>query len=200
MDGSGKTTQIQRLATRLRAQGKTVLETAEPGGPPISQKIRHILLDSAHQELSPRAELLLYFAARAQNVDQWILPALERGDVVLSDRYTDSSIVYQGYARGLGVQAVNDLHSIACRGLQPKLTILVDIDVETSLARAHARNAAASNGQTRMDDQSLEFHQAAWNGYHFLAAANQDRFRIVDGKADPDTIEREIWEIVKTHV
>src|SRR5262249_22454948 len=142
MDGSGKTTQMHRLAERLRKQGRVVLETVEPGGPPISQKIRRILLDAANQELSPTAEVLLYFASRAQNVDEWIKPALERGEIVLSDRFTDSSLVYQGIGRGLGVETVEELDRIACRGLTPDLTILVDVDAEASLARARARNIA----------------------------------------------------------
>ena len=127
---------------RLRAGGRAVLETAEPGGPPIGMKIRRILLDSRNQELSPTAELLLYFASRAQNVDEWIRPALERGEIVLSDRFTDSSLVYQGCGRGLGADTVLALDRIACRGLKPDLTILVDVDAEASLARARARNAA----------------------------------------------------------
>src|ERR1700739_1696159 len=142
MDGSGKTTQMHRLADRLRGMGRAVVETTEPGGPPIAMKIRRILLDSANQELSPTTELLLYFASRAQNVDEWILPALERGEIVLADRFTDSSLVYQGCGRGLGAEAVLALDRIACRGLKPDLTLLVDIDVETSIGRAQARNAA----------------------------------------------------------
>src|SRR5437660_12191486 len=109
MDGSGKTTQMHRLAARLRSLGRTVLETVEPGGPPIAQQIRRILLDAANQELSPTTEVLLYFASRAQNVDQWILPALSRGEIVLSDRFTDSSLAYQGVARGLGADTVTAL-------------------------------------------------------------------------------------------
>src|SRR5450631_4243355 len=116
MDGGGKTTQMHRLATRLRGMGRTVLETAEPGGPPIAMKIRRILLDSANGELSPITEILLYFASRAQNVDEWIVPALGRGEIVLSDRFTDSSLVYQGVGRCLGILTVNDLERIACRG------------------------------------------------------------------------------------
>src|SRR5258708_39508406 len=142
MDGSGKTTQMHRLAARLRAQGRTVLETVEPGGPPVAQKIRRILLDRENQELSPTTEILLYFASRAQNVDEWIMPALARGEIVLSDRFTDSSLVYQGYGRGLGADAVAALDRIACRGLKPNLTILVDVDPEASLERARARNMA----------------------------------------------------------
>src|SRR5215212_9111874 len=113
MDGSGKTTQMRRLAARLRGMGRTVVETVEPGGPPIAMKIRRILLDSANQELSAAAELLLYFASRAQNVDQVIRPALERGEIVLSDRFTDSSLVYQGFGRGLGADAVRALDQVA---------------------------------------------------------------------------------------
>ena len=131
MDGSGKTTQMHRLAGRLRAMGRTVLETAEPGGPPIAMKIRRILLDAANQELSPVAEILLYFASRAQNVDEWISPALSRGEIVLSDRFTDSSLVYQGGGRNLGPDAVAALEGIACRGLKPSLTLLVDVDAES---------------------------------------------------------------------
>src|SRR5271157_3098636 len=159
MDGSGKTTQMHRLAARLRSMGNTVLETAEPGGPPISMKIRRILLDAANQELSAVTEILLYFASRAQNVDEWIKPALARGEIVLADRFTDSSLVYQGYGRGLGAENVMALDRIACRGLKPHLALLVDIDAETSLARAHARNQAETSSETRMDEQSLEFHR-----------------------------------------
>ena len=200
MDGSGKTTQMHRLAARLRGLGRTVLETVEPGGPPIAQLIRRILLDSANQELSPVTEVLLYFASRAQNVDQWIVPALARGEIVLSDRFTDSSLVYQGYGRGLGADTVIELDRIACRGVKPDLTILVDVDAEASLARARARNVAEPHCETRMDDQSLEFHRTVWNAYHALAAAEPDRVKLVDGGAAIDAIEREVWSIVSAYV
>ncbi|HEX2656088.1 MAG TPA: dTMP kinase [Xanthobacteraceae bacterium] len=200
MDGSGKTTQMHRLAARLRARGRTVLETTEPGGPPIAMKIRRILLDSANQELCPSTELLLYFASRAQNVDEWILPALERGEIVLSDRFTDSSLVYQGHGRGLGAEAVMALDKIACRGLKPDLTILVDVDAEASLARARARNIAEPHPETRMDDQSLDFHRKVYDAYHALAAAEPDRVRLVNGRNDMDAIEREVWNVVSAYV
>jgi dTMP kinase len=200
MDGSGKTTQMHRLAARLRARGRTVLETTEPGGPPIAMKIRRILLDSANQELCPSTELLLYFASRAQNVDEWILPALERGEIVLSDRFTDSSLVYQGCGRGLGAEAVMALDKIACRGLKPDLTILVDVDAEASLARARARNIAEPHPETRMDDQSLDFHRKVYDAYHALAAAEPDRVRLVNGRNDMDAIEREVWNVVSAYV
>ena len=200
MDGSGKTTQMHRLAARLRGMGRTVLETAEPGGPPIGVAIRRILLDSANQELSPVTEVLLYFASRAQNVDEWILPALARGEIVLSDRFTDSSLVYQGYGRELGAATIEALERIACRGLKPHLTLLVDIDAETSLGRARARNQAQPHSETRMDEQSLEFHQKVHAAYHKLAASEPERVRMVDGRADIDAIEREIWSVVSAYV
>jgi len=200
MDGSGKTTQMHRLAERLRSLGRTVLETAEPGGPPIARKIRRILLDSANQELSPTTEILLYFASRAQNVDQWILPALGRGEIVLSDRFTDSSLVYQGVGRALGIDTVSDLDRIACRGLKPDLTILVDVDAEASLARARSRNLAEPHCETRMDDQAIEFHLKVHQAYHALAAAEPERVKLVDGRAAMDEIEREVWSIVSAHV
>jgi dTMP kinase len=200
MDGSGKTTQMRRLADRLRSRGRTVLETVEPGGPPIAQKIRRILLDAANQELSPTAEILLYFASRAQNVDQWIQPALDRGEIVIADRFTDSSLAYQGVARGLGVETVVALDRIACRGLKPDLTILVDVDAEASLARARARNIAEPHCETRMDDQSLDFHLKVHAAYHALAEAEPDRVKLVDGRQDIDSIERDVWQIVSTYV
>ncbi len=200
MDGSGKTTQMHRLAARLRGMGRSVIETVEPGGPPIAMKIRRILLDSANQELSPSAELLLYFASRAQNVDEVIRPALERGEIVISDRFTDSSLVYQGHGRGLGAEAVEALDRVACRGLKPDLTILVDVDAAASLGRARARNAAEPHCETRMDDQSLEFHQTVHDAYHALAAAEPGRVKVVNGRADIGTIEREVWGIVSAYV
>jgi len=197
MDGSGKTTQMHRLAARLRNLGRTVLETTEPGGPPVAMKIRRILLDSANQELSATAEILLYFASRAQNVDEWILPALGRGEVVLCDRFTDSSMAYQGCGRGLGAETVEALDRIACRGLKPDLTLLVDVDAEASLARARARNAAEPHCETRMDDQSIEFHRKVYDAYHALAEREPGRIKLVNGRADLDTIEREVWSMVR---
>jgi dTMP kinase len=200
MDGSGKTTQMRRLAGRLRDRGRTVLETAEPGGTAIGREIRRILLDAANQELSPAAELLLYFASRAQNVDEAIQPALSRGEIVLADRFTDSSLVYQGCGRALGAEAVLALDRVACRGLKPDLTILVDIDVETSLARAHARNSAESHSETRMDEQSVEFHRKVYDAYQALARREPERIKRVDGRLSIDELERAIWEIVSAYV
>jgi dTMP kinase len=200
MDGSGKTTQMRLLGERLRGLGREVLETAEPGGTRIGIEIRRILLDAANQELKPTAEMLLYFACRAQNVDEWIMPALDAGKIVLSDRFTDSTLVYQGCGRGLGAETVMTLDRIACRGLAPDLTLLIDIDAQTSLARAHARNATDANNETRMDEQSLEFHHKVYDAYHALAAREPKRFRIIDGRASIEAIADEIWKAVEPYV
>jgi len=200
MDGSGKTTQMRLLAERLRGRGRDVLETAEPGGTRIGTAIRRILLDAANQELSPTAEMLLYFACRAQNVDEWIVPALDAGKIVLSDRFTDSTLAYQGCGRGLGSETVMTLDRIACRGLVPDLTLLIDIDAETSLARAHARNASEQHAETRMDEQSLEFHRRVHEAYHALAAREAQRVRIIGGRATVEAIADEIWKTVAPYV
>jgi dTMP kinase len=200
-DGSGKTTQLRRLAARLRAAGCPVVETVEPGGTPIGAKIRGVLLDSANQELSSAAELLLYFASRAQNVAQIIRPALERGEIVLCDRFTDSTLAYQGAGRGFGREAVLDLHRIACGTLQPDLTLYLDIDLETSLARANARNRDQAHlRESRLEEESVDFHQAVRDAYLALAAAEPERIRVIDARPDPDAVERAVWAEVRPRV
>lgn len=188
---------MRMLAERLRAEGHEVLETAEPGGTPIGLQIRRILLDSANQELSPTAEMLLYFACRAQNVDEWILPALARGTIVLSDRFTDSTLAYQGAARGLGRDVVMTVHGIACRDLLPDLTIYLDIGLDTSLERAHARNRNIDDkDERRMDEQAIEFHDRVRQEYLKLAELEPCRIKVIDGRADRATIAERIWEAV----
>ncbi|MGB6942901.1 MAG: dTMP kinase [Bryobacteraceae bacterium] len=189
-DGSGKSTQARMLAERLRGEGRAVLESAEPGGTPIGQKIRRILLDPANQELTPTAELLLMFAARAQNVEQWILPALAQGKIVISDRFTDSSIAYQGAGRGLGTGTVLELDRIAGKGLVPDLTLCIDIDTETGLARALARGGI----ETRLEEQAVEFHHKVREAYHQLAQREPQRFRLIDGRGTPEAIAAKVWE------
>jgi dTMP kinase len=189
-DGSGKSTQARMLAERLRAEGRQVLESVEPGGTPIGQQIRRILLDPANQELGARCELLLMFAARAQNVEQWIMPALEQGQIVISDRFTDSSLAYQGAGRGLGTKTVLELDRIACQGLVPDLTVCVDIDTETGLARARARGGL----ETRLEEQAIEFHHKVREAYHELARTEPRRFRLIDGRGTPNAIAAKVWE------
>jgi dTMP kinase len=200
IDGSGKSTQMRLLGERLRAAGRAVVENAEPGGTPIGKQIRRILLDARNQELCPTAELLLYFASRAQAVDELVRPALAAGKTVLSDRWTDSTLAYQGCGRGLGVDTVLALDRIACRGLTPDLTLIVDIDLDTSLERARARNTIAESSETRMDEQSMEFHRKVRDAYHALAAQEPDRIRLVDGRASAGAVADEIWKIVSRYV
>lgn len=182
MDGCGKTTQFRILGNWLRERGIEAVETVEPGGTAIGQQIRRILLDPANADIQPRTELLLYFASRAQNVDQVIRPALESGRVVLCDRFTDSTLVYQGAGRGIDPSLVLDLDRIACRGLKPDVTVLIDIDPETSLARAKRRNERTGNSESRLDEESAAFHERVREGYLALAKNEPERFVVIDGR------------------
>jgi dTMP kinase len=176
------------LAQHLRSEGQAVLESVEPGGTPIGQQIRRILLDPANKELTATAELLLMFAARAQNVEQWILPALAESKIVISDRFTDSSIAYQGAGRGLGWETVLSVDRIACHGLVPDLTICIDIDTETGLARALGRGTS----DIRFEEQTVEFHRQAREAYHELARREPQRFRLIDGQGTPDVVASKV--------
>jgi dTMP kinase len=195
-EGSGKSTQIRRLAARLRAEGLAVLETVEPGGTPIGMQIRRVLLDAKNLEMRPTTELLLMFAARAQNVDEAILPALSRGEVVLCDRFTDSSLVYQGAARGLGAEVVFEIDRIACRGLVPDLTLVIDIQTELGLERAHGRNRKTQDIETRLDEQAIDFHRKVREAYLQLAADEPGRVKLIDGSGSEEKVEKEVWKAV----
>jgi dTMP kinase len=197
-DGSGKSTQLRILAARLRAEGRIVVETVEPGGTPIGMQIRRVLLDSKNLEMRPTTELLLMFAARAQNVDETILPALSRGEIVLSDRFTDSSLVYQGAARGLGAEVVYEVDRIACRGLVPDLTIVIDIDTEIGLARARGRNQKTQDVETRIDEQAVGFHRKVRDAYLQLAADEPNRVKLIDGSRGEEIVGKDVWAAVLT--
>jgi dTMP kinase len=188
VDGSGKTTQMRRLAQSLRERGTEVIETVEPGGTGIGEAIRRILLDPAHDRMGSVAEMLLYFAARAQNVHEVLEPALARGVTVFSDRWTDSTFAYQGYGRQLGEQIVADLDTIACRGRKPDLTLWIDVELETSLNRARSRNVQEAAEGTRMDEQSRIFYERVLQGYRVLAEREPQRFVRVDGNGTPDQV------------
>lgn len=195
LDGCGKTTQMRLLAERLRASGETVIETAEPGGTEIGGAIRRILLDPANDHLSSTAEMLLYFAARAQNLDEIVRPATARGEIVLCDRWTDSTWAYQGYGRELGVDVIRSLDRIACRGRQPDLTLWIDVDLETSLNRAKSRNQETDSSDTRMDDQSRAFYERVLRGYEALEMEEPGRVVRVDGRGDLETVAERVWRI-----
>ena len=190
-EGSGKTTQIRLLASALTAQGYAVLTTREPGGTRIGDAIRNVLLTTEHAEMSPRAETLLFNAARAQIVDQVIRPALADGKVVICDRYADSTLAYQGYGHGQELDRLRYLIDYATCGLEPALTFFLDIAPEQGLARKQAGAAVEWN---RMEEKQLTFHEAARHGYLQLAAAATRRWLVVDGGQNPETIHQQILE------
>jgi len=196
VDGSGKSTQMRLFAERLRTEGSTVVETAEPGGTRIGNAIRSILLNPENHDLSPTAEMLLYFAARAQNVDEILLPALERGEIVLSDRWTDSTYTYQGRGRKLGTSVVVELDRVACRGHKPDLTIWVDIDMQSGLDRARARNIeTGAAAESRMDEQERDFYARVREGYVELQRLDPERVKRVDGEGSPETVAARVWSV-----
>ncbi len=200
LDGCGKTTQLSMLSERLRDEGYRVVETVEPGGTGIGRQIRRILLDPANQSMAPITELLLYFAARTQNLEEVIVPALREGAVVVSDRYTDSTLAYQGAARGLGEEVVLLLHEIACAGLHPHVTVYLEIDEQTSLARARGRNRdlslAGDTPETRLDEETDEFHRKVRQAFDRLADRWPHRYRRVDGRGTPEEVAARVWRTV----
>lgn len=200
LDGCGKSTQMERLAQALRADGHDVVTTREPGGTPTGEKIRSVLLDSGTRQLSPLAELALMFAARAQHIEEVIVPALAAGKVVLSDRFTDSSEAYQGGGRELGSDAVLALHEVLCGGLQPDLTILMDSDVAASVARARRRNVAAStNGrdENRFERESHAFFGRVHAAYRAIAEREPERVVMVNARRPIPTVHAEIVKAVQ---
>lgn len=195
IEGSGKSTQILNLATHLRAQGREVIVTREPGGCAIADAIRRILLDPSNQELCASAELLLYAAARAQHVEEVIRPALAQGTLVLCDRYIDATSAYQGFGRGLDLTLIKQLNQVASSGLLPDLTLLFDLPVITGLSRARARNAVALENEGRFEAESLSFHERVRAGY-LQGASQEARFSIVDATGTPEEVAGRVTRIV----
>jgi dTMP kinase len=202
LDGCGKSTQLGRLADVLRRDGIEVVITREPGGTPIGEKIRSVLLDSRTQGLAPLAELALMFASRAQQIAEVIKPALEQGKWVLCDRFTDSSEAYQGGGRQLGSEAVLTLHHVLCGDLQPDLTILMDSDVAASVARARRRNKAADNSQgdeNRFEKESRAFFTRVHDKYLEIAR-REPRVVVVDSRRSADVTHPQIVEAVRSRL
>jgi dTMP kinase len=196
-EGSGKSTQARLLVERLRAAGHTVVDNQEPGGTSIGQQIRRILLEPSSHDMAAHTELLLMFASRTQAAAERIRPALAKGHVVVSDRFTDSSLAYQGVGRGLGFDTVFALHRLVLGDLFPDLTLCVDIDVPTGLERAHGRNRRASAYSTvdesRLDQQDLEFHESVRAAYYRLADLEPRRFKLIDAHDSIERVADRIW-------
>jgi dTMP kinase len=191
-EGAGKSSQIRPLAAFLRERGYDVVVTREPGGTPIGDQIRAALHDTANTAMSPTTEVLLYAASRAQHVAELIRPALAAGRVVLCDRYADSTMAYQGYGRGLDLDALRRLTAFATGGLSPDLTLLLDIDA----ARGLARRRDEGEEMNRLDLETLAFHNRVRTGYHALMAADPGRWRLIDADRPPEIVQAEIQQVV----
>jgi dTMP kinase len=209
LDGTGKSTQIAKLARALRARGCSVVVTREPGGTATGEKIRHVILDSATTSLDSMAEMALMFASRAQHIAEIIEPALAAGKIVLCDRFTDSTEAYQGGGRKLGSKPVLALHRILCRDLQPDLTILLDFDLATSIARARRRNLAQTRrnasvrpAQTHKDENRFEQENRAFFGrvrqaYQTIARRESARMVQIDASGTPSQTHTKVLETVR---
>jgi dTMP kinase len=196
-EGSGKSTQMKLLVARLRESGFSVTENQEPGGTSIGKQVRRVLLSPENSEMAPVTELLLMFASRAQAAAEIICPALARGEIVVSDRFTDSTFAYQGQARGLSFDFVRRAHELALGDLMPDLTVAIDLDLETALARAGRRNAASADAESRIDDQSFAFHASVLAGYREIARREPRRFRFVDGRGTPAEVAQRVWREIE---
>jgi len=196
-EGSGKSTQIELLAADLRARGRTVRTLREPGGTPIGEEIRHTLKHSPHNgAMTPAAELLLLNASRAQLVREIIRPALAAGEVVLCDRFYDSSVVYQGYGRGLDLTAVRAVIDFAVDGTRPDLTLLLAIPLAVSEARRAERVTTPGLRRDRFEEADRGFFRRVETGYQAAAAADPQRIRVIDATGDTESVRAAVWRYV----
>ena len=188
-DGCGKTTQLNLLKEYLTSKGYEIVVTREPGGKGLGEKLREILLNY-DGEVSDRCEAFLYLADRAQNIDTIIKPAINSGKIVLCDRHTDSSAAYQGYGREQNIDNINMLNELAVNGVHPDLTIVFDIDTETSMARVGAE-------KDRLESAGIEFHKRVRNGYLEIAKKNSQRIKVVDASQTIEDVQRDVIKIVE---
>jgi len=191
IEGTGKSTQAKLLYNYLREKGADVILTEEPGGTQISVKIREVLLSVEHKEMSPLTELLLYNASRAQHIQEVIMPALDKGAIVITDRFTDSTLAYQGYGRGLDLQLIDSIDLLATGRLKPDITLLLDLDVQTGLKRNRGINKT-----DRLELEDVPFHERVRNGYHMLAAKEPGRIKLIHASKSIEEIHREIIRII----
>lgn len=199
VDGSGKTTQIRQVADYLKGYGYDVLSTREPGGTPLGNQIRTLLLENKDDpDIHAHTELLLFCASRAQLIAEVVLPHLQNGGVVLSDRYVDSTYAYQGYGHGLDLKKLRQINEFATTGLKPDLTIFLDITPETALRR-RAKGTLFGETWNRLDDMELDFHNRVYKGYREMILAEPDRFVEVDALQSPEVIQSRIRKILREH-
>jgi dTMP kinase len=197
IEGSGKSSQIILLTDHLRSKHLAVTLTREPGGTLIGDQVRKILLDPGNKALDPSAELLLYAASRAQHLKEVIRPALENGATVLCDRFSDATIAYQGYGRGLDLTMIHALDRLVTSGMRPDLTVLLDVEAAVGLARARGRNNQQGlEAEARFENEALAFHERVRQGYLTLAREAPDRIKIVDGALPPHQVQENIRELV----
>jgi len=198
IEGSGKTTQMRFIADFLQARGHDCLLTREPGGTALGARIRAILLDPESRAIDPLTELLLYTADRVQHVKELVGPALAAGRTVLCDRYFDATLVYQGYARGLAVELIEQLHRLLLADLRPDLTLLLDLAPEAGLARAWAQidNGDRTGQECRFEKEAVAFHEKVRAGYLTLARREPERFRVIDAGRDIENVRRDILKVL----
>ena len=190
-EGSGKSTQLPELARYLESLNLTVVKTREPGGTAIGDQIREVLVSLDNTELHPRTEILLFLAARAQLVEELIIPSLRQNKIILCDRYGDSTLAYQGYGHGLDLETLRAMLEFATGGLKPDLTILLDIDVLTGLKRKKVKEE-----WNRLDAFELSFHERVRAGYHILAEQEPERWKVVDASQSPAQVKAQIQSLV----
>jgi len=191
IEGTGKSTQARLLSEYLNGKGHRVTLTAEPGGTPISMKIRELLLSHDSSNMDPVTELLLYNAARVQHIKEIILPALEKGDIVVTDRFSDSTVAYQGFGRGISLDLINSLDMISTKGIRPDLTLLLDLDVKTGLKRNKAINK-----NDRLELEDIAFHQKVREGFLSMVKKEPERIKSVDCSMSIEDVQMKIVEII----
>ena len=191
-DGSGKTTQIHRLIPVLQEKGLDIVQTREPGGTEIGDQIRSVIMNMKNKSMHPRAEILLFCASRAQLVEELIRPSLREGKFVLCDRYADSTMAYQGYGHGLDRETLSQLLNFATGGLKPDLTLLFDISAEAGLRRRLSNHEEWN----RMDDYALQFHERVRSGYLAMAAAEPERWAVINADRTPEEIHEEVVSVI----
>ena len=195
-DGSGKTTQLNKLIPVLESEGLDVVRTREPGGTDIGDQIRSVIMNMKNKSMHPRAEILLFCASRAQLVEELIRPSLAAGKIILCDRYADSTMAYQGYGHGLDRTALTQLLDFATGGLKPDLTLLFDISAEAGLRRRISNHEEWN----RMDDYALQFHERVRNGYLTMAAAEPDRWVVINADRSPEEIHKEVVSVIEKKI